>query len=73
MRYVKNGKYNDIVNKEMEKLRCNSDTGLWVFVNDEGEYVEDYWQDREKLELYEEILWKTAELNVSKKYKIKNK
>ena len=38
---------------------------------DKEYYIDDYFDDIVRLESYEEILWETAEANISKKYKIK--
>ena len=74
MRYVKDGKYDDIIRKEYANLKTNSDVGMWVFMDDDEEnYIDDYFNDNLRIELYEKILWETAEENVSKKYKIKTK
>lgn len=74
MRYVSEGKYENIIKKEYNSLKTNSDKGLWLFMDNEKEnYIDDYFNDNLRIELYEEILWETAEENVSKKYKIKNK
>ena len=74
MRYVSEGKFDYIVEREYERLKTNTDTGMYVFMDDEKEnYIDDYFNDNLRIELYEEILWETAEKNISKKYKIKYK
>ena len=72
MRYVKSGKYEDILKREYERLKTNTDTGMWVFMDEDKEYyIDKYFDDVVRAESYEEILWETAEANVYKKYKIK--
>ena len=68
MRYVSERKFDYIVEREYERLKTNTDTGMYVFMDDEKEnYIDDYFNDNLRIELYEEILWETAEKNISKK------
>ena len=58
MRYVSEGKFEHIVNKEIENLKCNTDTGIEYF-------------DKEDYEGYEDVVGQQAIYNVRKKYRIK--
>ena len=37
MKYVSIGKFNEIVNKEIENLKCNTDIGMEYIMNDDWE------------------------------------
>lgn len=58
MRYVSGGKFWSIVEKEIENLKCNSDTGITYL-------------DNEDWEGYEDVIEQQAIYNVKKKYCIK--
>ena len=71
MRYVSRGKFNDIINREIENLKCNSDCGLYEScnLNEDGEFD----LDTIDWEYYENFVYGVAFKNVSKKYRIKYK
>ena len=71
MRYVSEGKFFDIVEKEFENLKCNSDCGMYESseLNEKGELD----LDNIDWEYYENFVYDTAVKKVSKKYKIKYK
>lgn len=58
MRYVSERKFEQIVNKEIENLKCNSDTGIEFIMCEDWESYE--------IEIENQALY-----NVRKKYKIK--
>ena len=67
MRYVSEGKFYNIVEKEIENLKCNSDCGLYESCElDENDNL-----DKMDWEYYENFVYDIAYKNVSRKYKIK--
>lgn len=71
MRYVSRGKFNDIINREIENLKYNSDCGLY----ESCELDENGELDLDKMdwEYYENFIYNKAFEKVSKKYRIKYK
>ena len=69
MRYVSEGKFYDIVKKEFESLKSNSDCGLY----ESCEFDEDGNLNLDTIdwEYYEGFVYNEAFKNVSKKYRIK--
>ena len=69
MRYVSEGKFYNIVEKEFENLKCNSDCGLYESCElDENNNLN---LDTLDYEYYENFIHNIAYKNISKKYKIK--
>ena len=69
MRYVSEGKFYNIVEKEIENLKCNSDIGLYESCElDENNNLN---LDTLDYESYENFVYDIAYKNVSRKYKIK--
>ena len=69
MRYVSEGKFYNIVEKEFENLKCNSDCGLYESCElDENNNLN---LDTLDYEYYENFIYDKALEKVSKKYKIK--
>ena len=69
MRYVSKGKFEYIVEKEFENLKCNSDIGLYESCElDENNNLN---LDTLDYESYENFVYDKALEKVSKKYKIK--
>lgn len=71
MRYVSEGKFYDIVNKEVENLKCNSDCGWYESCKLDENGMFDL--DTIDWEYYEEFVYDKALEKVSEKYKIKYK
>lgn len=71
MRYVSEGKFYDIVDKEVENLRYNSDCGLYESceLDNNGKLN----LDTIDYEYYENFIYDKALENISKKYRIKYK
>jgi hypothetical protein len=71
MRYVNEEKFYDIVNKEVENLKCNSDIGLYESceLDSNGKLN----LDTLDYEYYENFIYDKALEKVSEKYKIKYK
>ena len=71
MRYVSKGKFEYIVEKEIENLKCNSDYGLYenCELDENGVFI----LDTLDCESYENFIYDKALEKVSKKYKIKYK
>lgn len=69
MRYINEGKFYDIVNKEVESLKCNSECGLYESckLDEDGNLN----LDTLDYEYYEDFVYDKAFENVAKKYKIK--
>ena len=69
MRYVSKGKFEYIVEKELENLKCNSDCGLYESceLDENGVFI----LDTLDCEYYENFIYDIAYKNVSRKYKIK--
>lgn len=71
MRYVSKGKFYDIIEKEIDSLKCNSDCGLYesckLNKNGKPDLSTIDW------EYYEDFIYNEAFKNVLKKYKIKYK
>ena len=70
MRYVSKGKFEYIVEKEIENLKCNSDIGLYES-SELCELDENDNLDKMDWEYYENFIYDIAYKNVSRKYKIK--
>ena len=69
MRYVSEGKFYTIVEKEFENLKCNSDCGLYESCElDENNNLN---LDTLDYESYENFVYDIAYKNVARKYKIK--
>ena len=69
MRYVSEGKFYNIVEKEFENLKCNSDCGLYESCElDENNNLN---LDTLDCEYYENFVYDKALEKVSRKYKIK--
>ena len=69
MRYVSEGKFYNIVEKEFENLKCNSDCGLYESCElDENNNLN---LDTLDCEYYENFVYDKAIEKVSRKYKIK--
>lgn len=69
MRYVSEGKFYDIVEKEVENLKCNSDCGWYESCELDENGLFDL--DTIDWEYYENFVYDKAFKNVSKKYRIK--
>ena len=69
MRYVSKGKFEYIVEKEFENLKCNSDCGLYESceLDENGVFI----LDTLDCEYYENFVYGKALEKVSRKYKIK--
>ena len=69
MRYVSKGKFEYIVEKEIENLKCNSECGLYESceLDSNGKLN----LDTLDCEYYENFIYDIAYKNVSRKYKIK--
>ena len=69
MRYVSEGKFYNIVEKEIENLKCNSDIGLYESceLDSNGKLN----LDTLDYEYYENFVYDIAYKNVARKYKIK--
>ena len=69
MRYVSKGKFEYIVEKEIENLKCNSDCGLYESCElDENNNLN---LDTLDYEYYENFVYDIAYKNVARKYCIK--
>ena len=69
MRYVSKGKFEYIVEKEIENLKCNSDYGFYESCETDEDGV--FNLDTLDYEYYENFIYDIAYKNVSRKYKIK--
>lgn len=71
MKYISEKKFFDIVDKEVESLKCNSDCGMY----ESCEYNEAGEPNLENIdwEYYENFVYNRAYNNVLKKYRIKYK
>ena len=69
MRYISEGKFYNIVEKEIENLKCNSDIGLYESceLDSNGKLN----LDTLDYEYYENFVYDIAYKNVARKYKIK--
>ena len=69
MRYVSEGKFYVIVEKEFENLKCNSDCGWYESceLDENGMFI----LDTLDYEYYEDFVYNEAFKNASKKYRIK--